>query len=131
MKRETEEWLKIAQEDLDAAKCLLNEGLYRMVCYHCQQAVEKVLKAILTEQEVDFKRTHNIIDLKNAVLSTGYETEISEEDAVFLNSIYRARYPAALGLLPSGEPRRTDAEKALEIAKRFSVFIEKGINKPT
>jgi len=42
MKKETEEWLKIAFEDYDAAKCLFERELYRMVCYHCQQAVENI-----------------------------------------------------------------------------------------
>jgi len=125
MKKETAEWLNIALEEYEAAECLFDEGLYRMVCYHCQQAVEKVLKAILTEHGIDFKRTHNIIDLKNAVLTTGYEIDISEEEAVFLNSVYRARYPAALGLLPSGEPTHRDAEKALEIARKVFDLIDK------
>ena len=105
--------------------CLFDEGLYRMVCYHCQQAVEKVLKAILTEHRISFMRTHNIIDLKNAVSTIGYEIDISEEKAVFLNSVYRARYPAALGLLPSGEPTRNDAEKALRIAEKVFNIIDK------
>lgn len=117
MKRETEEWLKIAFEDFKASEFLFEEGLYRMVCYHCQQAVEKAMKAVLAEHGIAFQRTHNIIDLKNAVNSVGYEIDLSEEDAVFLNSVYKSRYPSALGLLPSGEPTQNDAEKALSIGK--------------
>ena len=45
-----------------------------------------------------------------------YESPLSEEDAVFLNSVYRARYPAVLGLLPTGEPTKKDAERALHSA---------------
>lgn len=40
MKRETEEWIKIAEEDFQAAKHLLERSLLRMVCYHAQQSVE-------------------------------------------------------------------------------------------
>jgi len=87
-----------------------------MVCYHAQQAVEKILKAILTEKKIEFSRTHNVLDLSNAVKEIGYESPLSEEDAVFLNSVYRARYPAALGLLPTGEPTKKDAERALHSA---------------
>jgi HEPN domain-containing protein len=125
MKKETEEWLKIAFEDYDAAKCLFERELYRMVCYHCQQAVEKGLKALLIEHGIDFQRTHNIIDLKNTACSLGYAIDISEEDAVFLNSVYRSRYPAALGLLPSGEPTRDDAERALTIGTVVFHIAEK------
>lgn len=67
MKRETEEWIKIAEEELEAAEHLFEASLYRMVCYHAQQAVEKILEAILTEKEIEFSRTHNVLDLFNAV----------------------------------------------------------------
>ena len=125
MKRETEEWLKIAFEDLKAAESLFEEELHRMVCYHCQQAVEKAMKAVLAEHGIVFHRTHNIIDLKNAVNSLGYEIDLSGEDAVFLNSVYKSRYPSALGLLSTGEPTKDDAEKALSIAKIIFQITEK------
>jgi len=117
MKRETEEWLKIALEEYKSAMYLFEKGLYRMVCYHAQQTVEKILKAILTEREVDFAKTHNILDLRNAAIRLGYEIKLTDEDSVFLNSIYRLRYPSDLGLLPSGEPTKEDAEKAIGIAQ--------------
>lgn len=36
-----------------------------------------------------------------------------------MNTIYRARYPSDLGLLPSGEPTKEDANKALTMAKEM------------
>ncbi|MEW6374227.1 MAG: HEPN domain-containing protein [Thermodesulfobacteriota bacterium] len=117
MKRETEEWLKIALEEYKSATVLLEKGLYRLVCYHSQQTLEKILKAILTEKEVEFSRTHNILDLRNAAQRVGYKTELPDEDSVFLNSIYRFRYPSDLGLIPTGEPTKEDAEKAIGIAQ--------------
>lgn len=122
MKKETEEWLKIALQEYKSAEYLFEKTLYRMVCYHAQQTVEKILKAILTEREIDFARTHNILDLRNAVIRLGYKIEITDEDSVFLNSIYRSRYPSDLGLLPSGEPIKEEAEKSLNIAR---VVIDK------
>lgn len=119
MKRETEEWIKIAKEDLQAAEHLFGASLHRMVCYHAQQSVEKTLKAILVEREIEFSRTHNILDLCMAAKEIGYETPLDAEDAVFLNSVYRARYPADLGLLPKGEPSREDAERALHRARKM------------
>jgi HEPN domain-containing protein len=90
-----------------------------MVCYHAQQTVEKILKAILTERDVDFARTHNILDLRNAAKLLGYEIELTDEDSVFLNSIYRSRYPSDLGLIPLGEPKKKDAKKAICIAQKM------------
>ena len=126
MKKETEAWLKIAYEDFQAAENLMKIELYRMVCYHSQQTVEKILKAILVENEIEFERSHHLIDLKNTVLNLGYEIHLSDEDAVFLNSVYRSRYPSEAGLLPSGEPTKEDAEKALNIAKIILQQVHEG-----
>lgn len=119
MRKESNEWVKIAREDFQSAEYLFDKSLYRMVCYHAQQTVEKILKAILTEYETEFARTHNILDLGNAVEKIGYKTPLIDEDAIFLNSIYRTRYPSDIGLLPSGEPTKEDAGKALNIAREI------------
>ena len=119
MRKESKDWFKVAREDLKSAKVLFREGLFRMVGFHSQQAVEKAFKALLTEKEFRFKRIHSLIDLKNNIEKIGYKISINEEEAVFLNSIYRSRYPADLGLLPQGESARKDAQKALNVAARI------------
>ncbi len=98
-----------------------------MVCYHAQQAVEKTLKAVLAEREIEIPRTHNILDLHAAVRKLGYEPSLNDEDTVFLTSVYRARYPSALGLLPLGEPTVQDAEKSLQSARAMSAWLKKTI----
>ena len=52
----------------------------------------------------------------------GWDAGLTINDAVFLNSIYKGRYPTEEGLLPHGEPSREDTEKALLAAK---ILIEK------
>lgn len=123
MRKETEEWIKIAREDLQSAEYLFEKSLYRMVCYHAQQAVEKLLKALLIEHEIDIPRIHNLLDLNNAAKKLGYNAPLTDEDAVYLNSIYRSRYPLDTGLLPWGEPNDKDAAKALGIAKNISIWF--------
>ncbi len=120
MRKEAEAWLKISVEDLQSAEILFERRLFRMACYHAQQSVEKVLKALLADREVDFPRTHNLLDLNNAIKKLGHPALITDEAAVFLNSIYRARYPSEAGLLPFGEPLEKDAEQALKTAKEVS-----------
>ena len=119
MRKESEDWFRIAREDLKSAKVLFKERLFRMPCFHSQQAVEKAFKALLTEREFRFKRIHSLIDLKGNIEKIGYKISLNEEEAVFLNSIYRPRYPADLGLLPQGEPVRKDAQRALKIAAKI------------
>ncbi len=116
MRKEAEGWVKIAIEEFQSAQYLLEKSLFRMVCYHSQQYVEKILKAILVEHEVEVPFTHNLLDLNNAVKEFQFETPVSDEDCIFLNSVYRSRYPSDAGLLPTGEPREDDARKAFKIA---------------
>lgn len=125
MKKEAEGWVKIAIEEFQSAKYLLEKSLFRMVCYHSQQAVEKVLKAILVDHEVEVPFTHNLLDLNNAVKNFRYETPVSDQECVFLNSVYRSRYPSDAGLLPTGEPDECDAVKALEIANTLLKWFNK------
>jgi len=125
MRKEAEAWLTISAEDLQSAEVLFERKLYRMACYHAQQSVEKVFKALLADHEVDFPRTHNILDLNNAIKKLKYSAIITDEDAVFLNSIYRARYPSEAGLLPFGEPLEKDAVKALKTAREVAGWIKK------
>lgn len=128
MKRETQEWVKIAEEDLESAECLFAKGLYRMVCYHAQQAVEKFLKATLAEEGSEIPRIHNILDLLFVLQRQERYPPLNDEEAVFLSSVYRARYPAGLGLLPQGEPSREDAKKALHLAREICAWFSKEVS---
>ncbi|MDA8325327.1 MAG: HEPN domain-containing protein [Nitrospiraceae bacterium] len=124
MRKETEEWVKIADEDLQSAEYLFEKSLYRMACYHAQQTVEKLLKAVLVELEIEIPRVHNLLDLNNAAKKLGYSAPLTDEDTVFLNSIYRSRYPLDTGLLPWGEPQEKDAVRALEIARNMAAWFK-------
>ncbi len=53
MRKETEGWVKIAIEEFQSAQYLLEKSLFIMVCCHSQQYVEKILKAILVEHEIE------------------------------------------------------------------------------
>lgn len=64
MNQYIENWLKKAENDLKIVKHELELSEEEMVkdgaCFHCQQAVEKYLKAYLIFHKIDFPRTHNI-----------------------------------------------------------------------
>jgi len=58
-------WLKKAESDFTAARCLLGGGgPFDAVCFHAQQTCEKALKAVLAWAERDIPRTHNLEDLQ-------------------------------------------------------------------
>jgi len=117
MKKATEGWIKFAHDDIYAAEALLkiDEGLHNIVLFHCQQCLEKILKAFLEHHGLRVPKTHSlerlINDLPPAVRSA------SNPDEEFLNLIddiyISARYPGDLGLLPTGMPSREEAEVIL------------------
>lgn len=56
------QWLAKANEDLLVVEKLTEDEIIATssVCFHCQQAVEKFLKAFLIANDIDARKTHNI-----------------------------------------------------------------------
>src|SRR5438445_211084 len=71
MKHHTAQWVLKAEEDVESARSLaaLAKPKRDAVCFHCQQAAEKYLKALLQEIGMAVPRTHNLNDLLNLLLS--------------------------------------------------------------
>src|ERR1022692_4573308 len=61
----TREWLLRAKEDLDNAQhdLMATPPFVRDALFHCQQAVEKAMKALLTWHDSAFRKTHNLEEL--------------------------------------------------------------------
>ena len=66
---ETHVWLDRARRDLRAAKLLIAGDANAEALFHCQQAVEKALKAFLTFHQKPFRKTHDLGDLSMACLA--------------------------------------------------------------
>ncbi len=60
MKDETRTWIIFAAENLRSAEVLLKSLLFNPCLQNAQQSVEKACKALLTENNVPIKRTHDI-----------------------------------------------------------------------
>lgn len=105
---------------MESALIPLQYGRYRDVCYHSQQLVEKVLNALIREKGKTPVRTHDIVELLDTARELGWaDLPLTMDDAIFLNSIYKGRYPTEEGLLPYGEPTKEDTEKALAASKNL------------
>ena len=111
MRKVTSSWIKDVEDEFDLAVILYEHGKYRGACYHSQQCVEKGLKTLILEKGEKPKRIHNIVK------EMEWEIDITIDDAVYLNSIYKGRYPTEEGLLPHGEPSKEDAEKAIAVSR--------------
>ncbi len=71
MKQLAKEWLNKADEDFRVAERELaaEPPAFGAVCFHAQQAVEKGMKALLVDLDVDFPRTHDLKFLLNLIKS--------------------------------------------------------------
>lgn len=72
MKAATRDWVRKAEGDHLAALALARRRkipLHDQVCFHCQQSVEKYLKARLEEAGVAFPKTHDLEKLLSVVMS--------------------------------------------------------------
>ncbi len=119
MRKATDSWIKEAKDEFDSAIILYEHEKYRGACYHSQQSVEKGLKALILEKGKKPERIHDIVELLNEVKAQGWDVDLTMDDAVYLNSVYKGRYPTEEGLLPHGEPSRVDAERAVSAAREF------------
>lgn len=82
-----------------------------------------MLKALVLEKGGRPARTHDIVELRNAAGAEHWTVPLEMEDAVFLNSIDRGRYPTEEGLLPHGEPSEEDARRAVGAATAIVEWI--------
>jgi HEPN domain-containing protein len=62
---EWEGWIKRAISDYNSAKKLIDgdEKYLDTAVYHCQQAVEKILKSFLVYKNIQFEKVHSIVYL--------------------------------------------------------------------
>jgi len=113
-------WIAKADEDLTAAERLiaLDDSLAAVVCFHAQQAVEKLLKALLVFAGVPFARTHDVIRLAQ-LLPGDLAPPVPVADLAPLNRYaVEARYP--IGEEPiSGE----EARAAIAVSRRVRVAV--------
>jgi len=124
-------WLRFAQEDFLSAKILLNEGIYNQVCYHSQQAAEKMLKAFLKFQGVVPPKIHSLLELLDMCKEKNIVFSSLQKDCEYLSRFYLpVRYPDALpGSLPDGLPNSNEAGKAIDCAEAIMIFIKKILQK--
>ena len=118
MKDETKKWLDYADENLRSARLLLDSELFNPCLQNVQQAVEKMLKALLMESTKKIKKTHSINELVNILDKHGLNVDMTEDDCDLLDSIYLpSKYPLG-SILPDFEPDLQTCRKCIDIAER-------------
>jgi len=90
-------WLEYAKTDYSAAIFLQNHRPVpiEIICYHCQQAGEKALKAILVHHDKEVPRTHNLYTILELCAKLHPEIKAALEESAKRLSVYSTvtRYP--------------------------------------
>jgi HEPN domain-containing protein/predicted nucleotidyltransferase len=120
MKDAVREWQLQAAEEARTAEFLLTGAFFKGACYHAQQALEKSLKARLIGKGWTLEKTHSVARLAALARAFKLRLALPEDDIVFMDTIYRGRYPVEAGLLPEGEPTADQAKRAVKIALRHT-----------
>ncbi len=115
-------WVRKAENDLKIGRDEMRtpDPATDMVCFHMQQCVEKYLKAYLTSQGREFRRTHDIAELIELCKDADPEFETLYNLQADYLTVYgvEIRYPDDFYM-----PTREEAQRCVEIALAARDFI--------
>ncbi len=125
MKKSTEEWIQKAEEDYLAVNKLKPEmKLLSVICFHAQQCVEKYMKAILQENNIEFEKIHDLnILLKDCVKFLPNLQEYRKELTMLSTYAVDIRYPGY-------EVSKDEAEECIKIMEKIRKIIREYFDLP-
>ena len=112
---ECAEWLRKGNNDLLSARILLyhDKPVTDTACFHCQQAVEKILKAYLILNSIRFEKNHNLAYLLDICEKISDKfSEIREKTEALTPFAVEIRYPGDI------------LDVSLEEARELLVYAE-------
>jgi HEPN domain-containing protein len=118
--REARRWWRQARRDLESAEINAQHARYEVVCFLCQQAAEKGLKAFLYAQGESPVLGHSLLELTTRASAYAAPLQTLREAAKTLDAYYvPARYPSGLtdGVAPLDFFDTSDGERALAAAR--------------
>ena len=117
---EVSEWIKKAENDYAGALHIhrrRKKPLPDLVCFHCQQAAEKYLKAFLIFKEVSFPKIHDLLALLELCQRHRSDFELWREPFELLNPYsVQLRYPGE-------EASVEEARVAVQAVKQIRTFM--------
>jgi HEPN domain-containing protein len=102
------QWVHKAEVDYHTAERLLRDEqpIRESIAFHCQQAVEKYIKAILVSRQMEFPKTHSIAQLLDLVATFAPDLAADLAGTIQLTPFgVQIRYPGDFAKLLPGEER--------------------------
>ena len=117
------EWLRIAKEDLLAAKTLIKIELFSSVVYHCQQSFEKALKAYLVFKKQPIPKTHDLIKLLELCMAFDKNFQKKINAANYINPFSsKFRYPSEFDM-----PDLAEVQLTIKYTENIMRFVLKKV----
>jgi HEPN domain-containing protein len=113
------EWLAKARQDYEVASLLVRRKRMpaETICFHCQQAVEKFMKALLQANDIRFGKTHDLLELLEPCQKIAPTLTLMKDDLNVLSPYaVKFRYPGR-----NASPEQ--ARSAVIAAKRVRTTI--------
>ena len=114
------EWLRFADDNLDTALLLkeMRPQHFEIICYHCEQAVEKYLKGYLVFKYQMPPKTHDLVILCNLCSESDYNFSKLLEHCSYLKQFgVQPRYPKEMDIT------NANVEKAVRFALEVKSFV--------
>ncbi|GHV41541.1 hypothetical protein AGMMS49546_17630 [Spirochaetia bacterium] len=130
MKKQVEAWNYYAYKHMLIVSIIIdNPDLTNGVAFHCQQAIEKYLKAFLVAHDIEVIRTYDLVRLYYLVKKTrdfGFDLDLLDTLTRLFND---SRYPNDnIGLLSYGVPTDEQARVFYSFAKDVEQKIKVVLN---
>ena len=121
-----EQWASQARYDLETARAMMVSGRYLYVLFCCQQAVEKMIKAIIAKKTGEMpRRIHNLIRLAE-LAEIAPPSDLLKFFGVLSSYYVQSRYPeeiAELANSASGDMAQEALNQTEESVKWLSSIL--------
>lgn len=122
---EANRWLEQARIDLQVAEWDFQGRFWHQVCFMCQQAPEKALKAFLTVWGERRIIEHNLVALCQQCTQHDDDfAQLMHECRVLARYYLQPHYPNAVGGVPAHQFDELDAQQALDYARRILILMQ-------
>jgi len=127
MKKETKLWLDYAKDDLKSLKVMWKAHRYGPTAFYCQQAIEKIFKAIIIEKQNTVPRkSHDLLRLLEDTGIKNFPKKWLPELKEMSRHYFRVRYP---DLSKKFYSKREEVVKIVKVTKEIYPWLQKKLGK--
>ena len=120
-----QQWLTLADKDLALAEHTAKTMYpipYEIVCFHCQQFVEKYLKGFLVSRGQEPPYIHDLVKLITLCEAENPEFGQLKQKCIVLTQYgVQPRYPGGMQIIEE------DMNRALHFSKEIKIFIQEKV----